>query len=100
MNGSTRFISGAASAGDCRIAQFNANKACCGALLPGGGAPELLASCAVLRAASVEEGVNRMAFNAFSKALLSIPEALAQNTGADAMQILGELRHAHNKATD
>ena len=75
-----------------------------GAVLPGGGAPEVEASLALREAADSVEGREQLAVEAFADAFEAGPRTLAENAGHDAIDALvehgwlierdGELRRA------
>ncbi|MGC8582861.1 MAG: thermosome subunit beta [Thermoproteus sp.] len=67
-------------------------------ILPAGGAPEVEAAKAVRAFATKIGGREQYAIEAFANALESIPKALAENAGLDAVDILTELRHKHEQA--
>lgn len=67
-------------------------------ILPAGGAPEVEAARAVRAFATKIGGREQYAIEAFANALESIPKALAENAGLDAVDILTELRHKHEQA--
>ncbi|MFP3347872.1 MAG: thermosome subunit beta [Thermoproteus sp.] len=67
-------------------------------ILPAGGAPEVEAARAVRTFATKIGGREQYAIEAFANALESIPKALAENAGLDAVDILTELRHKHEQA--
>lgn len=67
-------------------------------ILPAGGAPEIEAAKAVRAFATKVGGREQYAIEAFANALESIPKALAENAGLDAVDILTELRHRHEQA--
>ena len=66
-------------------------------ILPAGGAPEVEAARAVRTFATKIGGREQYAIEAFANALESIPKALAENAGLDAVDILTELRHKHEQ---
>ncbi len=68
-----------------------------GLAVPGGGAPEIEASLALLKYAPKVGGKEQIAIEAFARALESIPKALAENAGLDPIKILIELRKAHEE---
>ena len=64
-------------------------------LIPGGGATHMACALAIREAAEHEAGRNRLAMEAFARALEIIPATLAQNAGSDALDCILELRAAH-----
>lgn len=66
-----------------------------GEVLVGGGAALMSASLAVRHAAEKEAGRERLAMEAFGRALEVIPATLADNAGVDALDRILELRAAH-----
>lgn len=64
-------------------------------IILGGGSLHLAASLAVREAAEACSGRERLAMEAFSRALEAIPASLAGNTGADKIDTLLELRSMH-----
>jgi len=66
-------------------------------VLPGGGAPEALAAKVLREYAGKVGGREQLAIEAFTNALESIPRTLAENAGLDAIDLLAELRAAHEK---
>ncbi len=66
-------------------------------IVPGGGAAEIEILCALEDYAGKIEGREQLAVKNFSKALASIPRALANNAGMDGMDVLMELRAMHEK---
>lgn len=61
-------------------------------VVPGGGAVETAAALAVMEAARKTPTIEQHALEAFAEALLSVPEALAENSGMDAIQTVGDVR--------
>ena len=64
-------------------------------LVDGGGATHMACALAIREAAEHEAGRNRLAMEAFARALEVIPSTLAQNAGTDALDRILELRAAH-----
>jgi len=64
---------------------------------PGGGAPEAELAKELREYAVKVGGREQLAIEAFASALESIPRTLAENAGLDAVDILAELRSAHEK---
>jgi thermosome len=68
-----------------------------GAFVPGGGAPEIEAAIAIRKEAQKYSGREQLAILAFADALESIPKAIAENAGLDAIDIILKLRAAHEQ---
>jgi chaperonin GroEL (HSP60 family) len=68
-----------------------------GAFVPGGGAPEIEAAIAIRKEAQKYSGREQLAILAFADALESIPKAIAENAGIDAIDIILKLRAAHEQ---
>jgi thermosome len=68
-----------------------------GRVVPGGGAPEVELALALRKFSSSLSGREQFAVEAFAKALEHIPRALAQNAGLEAIDVLVQLRSAHEK---
>ncbi|MBD14297.1 MAG: hypothetical protein CMJ72_03915 [Planctomycetaceae bacterium] len=64
-------------------------------LVVGGGATHMACALAIREAAEREAGRNRLAMDAFARALEIVPSTLALNSGADALDMVLELRAAH-----
>jgi chaperonin GroEL (HSP60 family) len=64
-------------------------------LIDGGGATHMACALAIREAGEREAGRNRLAMEAFARALEIIPTTLALNAGADALDRILELRAAH-----
>ena len=64
-------------------------------LVDGGGAVHMACALAIREAAEHEAGRNRLAMEAFARALEIIPTTLALNAGTDALDRILELRAAH-----
>ena len=64
-------------------------------LIDGGGATHMACALAIREAAEHEAGRNRLAMEAFARALEIIPITLALNAGTDALDRILELRAAH-----
>lgn len=61
-------------------------------IVPGGGASEVSASLAVLEASRNVGTIETHALEAFAEALMSIPEALAENTGLNGIEMTTNLK--------
>jgi len=68
-----------------------------GKIVAGGGAPEIEVSLRVREWAPSLGGREQLAAEAFASALEVIPRALAENAGLDPIDILVELRRAHEQ---
>jgi thermosome len=68
-----------------------------GRVVPGGGAPEVELALNLRKYSSTLQGREQFAVEAFAKALEHIPRALAQNAGLEAIDVLVQLRSAHEK---
>ncbi len=66
-------------------------------VLPGGGAPEAEVAKELRKYAAQVGGREQLAIEAYANALETIPRALAENAGLDPIDILAELRSAHEK---
>jgi chaperonin GroEL (HSP60 family) len=66
-----------------------------GEVLLGGGSLHIAASLAIKEAAEVQGGRERLAMEAFARALEAIPAVLATNAGHDHLDTLLELRAHH-----
>ena len=66
-------------------------------IVPGGGAPEAEVAKALREYAPKAGGRRQLAIEAFAKAVESIPRALAENAGLDPIDIIAELRSAHDR---
>jgi thermosome len=66
-------------------------------LVPGGGAPEIELSLRLREYAASVGGRAQLAIEAFASALEIIPRTLAENAGLDPIDMLVELRAAHEK---
>ncbi len=64
-------------------------------LVDGGGATHMACALTIREAAEHEAGRNRLAMDAFARALEIIPSTLALNTGVDALDRILELRATH-----
>ncbi|XP_017113430.1 T-complex protein 1 subunit beta [Drosophila elegans] len=64
-------------------------------IIYGGGCSEALMANAVLKKAAETPGKEAIAIEAFARALLSLPTAIADNAGYDSAQLISELRAAH-----
>ena len=69
-------------------------------VLPSGGAAEIEAAKVARALAPKVGGREQYAIEAFANAMESIPRALAENAGLDAIDILTELRHKHEAEAD
>jgi chaperonin GroEL (HSP60 family) len=67
-----------------------------GAVLPGGGAPEVEASLALREAADSVEGREQLAVEAFADAFEAGPRTLAENAGHDAIDALVDMTARHD----
>lgn len=67
----------------------------------GGGSSEALMATAIFKKAAETPGKEAIAMEAFARALLALPTAIADNAGYDSAQLISELRaaHAQGKAT-
>uniref|UniRef100_A0A0K8TSS4 T-complex protein 1 subunit beta n=1 Tax=Tabanus bromius TaxID=304241 RepID=A0A0K8TSS4_TABBR len=63
----------------------------------GGGCCETLMALAVLKKAAETPGKESIAMEAFARALLQLPTAIADNAGYDSAQLISELRAAHSQ---
>ncbi|XP_055389770.1 T-complex protein 1 subunit beta [Condylostylus longicornis] len=63
----------------------------------GGGCCETLMANAVLKKAAKTAGKESIAMEAFARALLQLPTAIADNAGYDSAQLVSELRAAHTQ---
>jgi thermosome len=68
-----------------------------GRVVPGGGAAEIELALGLRKFSSTLQGREQFAVEAFAKALESIPRALAQNAGLEAIDVLVQLRSAHEE---
>lgn len=68
-----------------------------GTVVRGGGSVHMGASLAVKEAAEGQAGRERLAMEAFARALENIPSTLAQNAGVDRLDTLLALRAAHRQ---
>uniref|UniRef100_A0A0A9W1M3 T-complex protein 1 subunit gamma n=2 Tax=Lygus hesperus TaxID=30085 RepID=A0A0A9W1M3_LYGHE len=69
-------------------------------VLPGGGATEMALSAYLLKQSKKIDGVGQLPYKSVSKALEIIPRILAKNAGANAVQIITELRAKHTLDED
>ncbi|MDG6220485.1 MAG: thermosome subunit beta [Candidatus Thermoplasmatota archaeon] len=67
-----------------------------GAALPGGGATEIEISLRLKAFAASVGGREQLAIEAFAEALEVIPRALAENAGLDALDVIIDLKSAHD----
>ncbi len=67
-----------------------------GIIIPGGGAPEIFIAIALRKFADSLPAKQRLAVRAFANSLEIIPRTLAENSGQDPIEIIGELYNAHN----
>ncbi|MDH5442839.1 MAG: thermosome subunit alpha [Candidatus Hadarchaeaceae archaeon] len=68
-----------------------------GKIVAGGGAPEIEAAKGLREYAGTVSGREALAINAFADAIEVIPRTLAENAGLDPIDILVQLRAAHEK---
>lgn len=68
-----------------------------GRVLAGGGAPEIEVSAQLKKYAPAIGGREQLAIEAFASALEIIPRSLAENAGFDPIDLLVELKSAHDK---
>ena len=68
-----------------------------GRVVPGGGAPEIEVALHLRKASSKLSGREQFAVEAYARAIEGIPRALAQNAGLEAIDILVQLRSAHEQ---
>lgn len=66
----------------------------------GGGAAEIACALAISDTADATKGIEQYAMRAFSAALESVPMALADNSGLNAVQTVADLRSAQRKNND
>ncbi|EDW26575.1 GL13090 [Drosophila persimilis] len=64
-------------------------------IIYGGGCSEALMANAVFKKAALTSGKEAIAIEAFGRALLSLPTAIADNAGYDSAQLVSELRAGH-----
>jgi chaperonin GroEL (HSP60 family) len=64
-------------------------------IVPGGGAPETELSLRLREYASTVGGRNQLAIESFASAMEIIPRVLAENAGLDPINMLVDLRAAH-----
>jgi chaperonin GroEL (HSP60 family) len=69
-----------------------------GKMVAGGGAPEVELAKQLREYAETVGGRESLAINAFADAVEIIPRTLAENAGLDPIDILVQLRAAHDKA--
>ncbi len=69
-------------------------------IVPGGGAPEMEAAKIARSLATKVGGREQYAIEAFANAFETVPKALSENAGLDAVDILTELRHKHDAEAD
>jgi thermosome len=67
-----------------------------GVVVPGGGAPEIELSLRLKDYGQSVGGREQLAIEAFAEALEVIPWTLAENAGMDSIDVLIELKNAHN----
>ena len=72
----------------------------CGKVVAGAGAPEVEVAKKLREYAVTVGGREQLAIEAFADALESIPRALAENAGLDPIDVLVELRKAHEESPD
>ena len=68
-----------------------------GKLVAGGGSPEVEVALNLRRYAATVGGREQLAIEAFADAVEVIPRTLAENAGLDAINVLVDLRSAHEK---
>jgi thermosome len=68
-----------------------------GKVLAGGGAPEVEVALGLRKYAATVGGREQLAIEAFADAVEIIPRTLAENAGLDAINVLVDLRSAHEK---
>ncbi len=68
-----------------------------GAILPGGGAPDIEVALRLREYAGKIGGREQLAIEAFADAIEVIPRTLAENAGHDAIETLVDLRSEHEK---
>eukprot|EP00920_Eleutheroschizon_duboscqi_P020735 GHVT01048951.1.p1 GENE.GHVT01048951.1~~GHVT01048951.1.p1 ORF type:complete len:303 (+),score=76.04 GHVT01048951.1:203-1111(+) len=61
-------------------------------ILPGGGACELAASAAIAAGAETTQSIQQYAVRAFADAIVCLPEALADNSGLDAILAIADAK--------
>jgi len=67
------------------------------AVLPGGGATEMLMAQAVEEASKKVEGKQVLAMEAYARALRAMPMHIADNAGYDSAELISSLRFKHNE---
>jgi len=77
----------------CILAQTKKNTR----VVMGGGASEMLMSCAVEELAKTVPGKEAFAIEAFARALRQIPTIIADNAGYDSSELVANLKAAHYK---
>ena len=70
-----------------------------GKVLIGGGAPEIEIAKQLKEYAETISGREQLSVTAFAKALEIVPKTLAENAGLDSIDILVDLRAAHEKSS-
>jgi thermosome len=70
-----------------------------GVVVPGGGAPEIEVALKLKNYGQTVGGREQLAIDAFAEALEVIPWTLAENAGMDSIDVVIELKNAHNKKT-
>jgi thermosome len=68
-----------------------------GKVLAGGGAPEVEVALGLRKYAATVGGREQLAIEAFADAVEIVPRTLAENAGLDAINVLVDLRQAHEK---
>ncbi|HVL48750.1 MAG TPA: thermosome subunit alpha [Candidatus Thermoplasmatota archaeon] len=68
-----------------------------GKIVAGGGAPEIEVALGLRKYAATVGGREQLAIEAFADAVEVIPRTLAENAGLDAINVLVDLRQAHEK---
>ncbi|NOZ59900.1 MAG: thermosome subunit [Euryarchaeota archaeon] len=72
----------------------------CGKVVAGAGAPEVEVARKLREYAVTVGGREQLAIEAFADAVEAIPRALAENAGLDPIDVLVELRKAHEESPD
>lgn len=69
----------------------------CGKIIAGAGAPEIELYRGLKQYAQTLSGRDQLAVNAFAESMEIIPRTLAENAGLDPIDVLAELKAAHEK---
>lgn len=69
-------------------------------ILPGGGAVETACALKIIQESKYIDSLEQHAVEAFGEALLTIPEALAENSGLDSINTIGNLKAKHTNTTN